>query len=131
VADLKRSAKMKASLLFLGLVVGLGAADRPSTIEEVACRGVIEEFVKEGFHGDSFTGPGETFDITWVRVREPEEFAGVRQMLLSRPSGKSSPFGKVGDVISFRSPRATLESESGRTKKPNQSLQPTAPSGRG
>jgi hypothetical protein len=120
---------MKMSLLCFVLVGALGAADRPAdvSVEEVACRGVIEEFVKEGFHGDAFDGSDGTFDITWVRVKEPEEFAGVRQMLLSRSSGSTSPLGKIGDVVSFRSPRSTLEAaKSDEKKKPNQLPEPTS-----
>ena len=115
--------QMKMLLFCLVLVGAFGAADRPA--EEVACRGVIEEFVQDGFHGDAFDGSDGTFDITWVRVKEPEEFAGVRQMLLSRGSGSTSPLGKVGDVISFRSPRPTLEAAKSGEKKPNQTAQTT------
>ena len=116
---------MKRLLSFLLLVCVASAAEKPA--EEVACRGVIEEFIKKGFHGDSFDGTSETLDITWVRVKSPEEFAGVRQMLLSAGPGNESPLGKVGDVVSFRSPRSTLESAKSELKKePNERPEPMA-----
>lgn len=106
---------MKRLLPFILLVCLAAAAEKPT--EEVACRGVIEEFIKNGFHGGSLDGASETLDITWVRVKAPEGYAGVRQMLLSSESGNESPLGKVGDVVSFISPRSTLDSAKSEQKR--------------
>ena len=80
--------------------------------EEVACRGKIERFVKDGFEAVGVEGRGsEIFDVTWVQVKLPGEFAGIRHMLLSRSSDGKSAFGKVGDEISFSAFRSTLDAE--------------------
>jgi hypothetical protein len=113
-------------VLFVGLLAAIGS--EPSEPKKIECRGVIVEFVRDGFHGSTLEGRSDRFDITWVVVKAPEEFAGVRQMLLSRSPDGKSPFGKVGEVISFTTFKSTLEAEK---KPPNQSLQPTAASGRG
>ena len=77
---------MKALVLLLMLAGVLAAADETKP-EEVACHGRIESFDKDGFRAFGIDGDGcETFDVTWVLLKSPTEFAGVRHMLLSRSS---------------------------------------------
>ena len=135
---------MKALVLILMLTGVLVAADQKKP-EEVACRGKIESFDKDGFQAFGVDGDGcETFDVTWVLVKSPAEFSGVRHMLLSKSSDGKSAFGKVGDEISFSAFRSTLDAEKhpergridpkdlidGRKaqarKRPNQAPEPTA-----
>ena len=111
------------SLLIASSLFAAGdAGQEPPAIE---CRGVIEEFVKDGFQGFSTDGGCEILDITWVIVSSPEEFSGVRHMLLSRSPDGTSPYGKIGDRITFSAYRSTLEGEARVDKRPNQALQPT------
>ena len=117
---------MNRWLLSLVIASNLFAAGvvepEPPSIE---CRGVIEEFVKDGFQGFSTDGGCEILDITWVIVSSPEEFSGVRHMLLSRSPDGTSPYGKIGDRITFSAYQSTLEGEARVKKWPNQAPEPT------
>ena len=104
---------MKHALILLVVVGGLFAADEapPVRPEEVACAGCIESFDKDGFQALCTDGACERFDITWVVVRSPKNFEGVRHMLLSRTSTGKSAFGEIGSTVSFSAYRSTLEAE--------------------
>jgi hypothetical protein len=56
-------------------------------------------------------GGCEVYDVTWVIVTVPSEFAGVRHMLLSSGGVSVPPYGAVGSEIIFDAFRCTLESE--------------------
>ena len=106
-------------LLLLGLgSIALPAKDTPPKPEQIDCRGIITSFEKEGFSGTRSDGGHEVFDVTWVSVTFPKEYAGVRQMLFSGPGEQKSPFGKIGDEIVFRTYKVTLESEKESNKRP-------------
>lgn len=93
------------------MVTGCASEIPQAKPEEVSCQGQIESFAKDGFQGLTLDSGCEYFDITWVVVQSPEEFAGVRHMLLSRTADGKSAFGIVGEKISFSAFRSTLESE--------------------
>ena len=119
---------MKSLILALALV-GTAVADQNSGVKQqvkIECRGVIEEFVRGGMETFSIDGECELLDITWVIVKTPEPFVGIRHMLLSRSADGKSPFGKVGDEISFTAFRSTLESEQPSQKKLKPRADPAA-----
>jgi hypothetical protein len=105
---------MNKLLLFIFLGVCVSAADKPLPVnlDRVECRGRIESFEKQGMEilpADS--SPCVWFDITWTTIEAPEEYAGLRHKLLSHDDAPTSPYGKVGDVISFSDSKSWLEFE--------------------
>ena len=84
-------------------------AEEPPADPKVKCEGTIVSFEKEGFQALMDGGQCEWFDVTWVRIVTPEEFAGVKFMLTSTGSRDVSPYGKKGDSASFETNRGSLE----------------------
>lgn len=116
---------MRYVLLVLLSAIAVSAQESP---REINCRGIITSFEKEGFSGMRSEGGHDVFDVTWILVTHPDEYRGLKQMLLSNPGAEESPFGKIGDEIDFTAYKTTLESEKTRSEKPTQ---PTAESRRG
>jgi hypothetical protein len=77
----------------------------------IKCEGVILSFAKDGFQGLSISGICETMDVTVLRITAPDQYAGVEQMFLSRTENGMSPYGKVGDHVTFNILRTILISE--------------------
>lgn len=102
------------SLLLLLMVVSRLAAVEPIVppkSAEVECRGVVESFAKGGFQALLTDGQCEWFDTTSVVIASPQEYAGVRHVLLSRASTGKSAFGEIGATVSFSAYQSTLEWE--------------------
>jgi hypothetical protein len=115
---------MKITTLALLLVFAKAQAEAPRPkAEEIWCRGVIEEFVKEGIRLDP-AWP-DLHDITWVRVKEPKKYAEVRIPLYTPAPNDSSPIGKIGELIRFSSYKHLLEEAKKKKEVQNQPSHPT------